>query len=56
MGFNSANVPNTAGRFSVGTKVLAMKVTGKITMKLALLITSTLGTSKPTKAMVHEKA
>ena len=40
----------------MGTKVLAMKVSGKITMNDALLTTSGLGTISPTKAMTHDIA
>ena len=47
-GFHSAKVLSTPGRFSEGTNVLATKVIGKMTTNEALLITSTLGTSRPT--------
>ena len=46
-GFHSAKARSAPGRFSDGTKVLAMNVSGKMTMNEALLITSTLGTSSP---------
>ena len=47
-GFHPARVFSAPGRFSEGTKVLAMKVTGKITMNEALLTTSGVRTSRPT--------
>ena len=55
-GFHSAKTRSGVGRVSEGTKVLAMKVRGKMTMNEALLTTSGLGTSRPTRAMIHEKA
>src|SRR5690606_15924527 len=53
-GFHSAKTFSTVGRFSIGTKVLARKVSGNITMKLALLNTSGERTSRPTTAMIHD--
>ena len=50
-GFHSANVRSTGGKLSSGTKVLATNVSGKITMKLALLTTSGVRTSSPTTAI-----
>ena len=47
-GFHSANTRNGVGKSSVGTKVLAMKVSGKITSEEALLMASTLPTDRPT--------
>ena len=55
-GFQSAMTRSTVGKPWVGTKVLAMNVIGKITMKLTLLNTSGLRTSRPTSAMTHEQA
>ena len=55
-GFQLAIHFRPAGKLLVGTKVLAMKVSGKITTNEALLTTSTLGTISPTKAMIHENA
>src|SRR5690606_21562721 len=54
-GFHSAKIRSGVGRFSAGTKALEMNVSGMITMKEALLITSTLGTRRPTVAITHEK-
>jgi len=56
IGFHSANTCNGAGNVLSGTNVLAMKVSGKITMKAALLTTSGLGTSIPIQAMIQETA
>ena len=55
-GFHSAKVCSGPGRSSAGTNVLAMNVSGKMIMNDALLMTSTLGTSKATRAMIHETA
>ena len=52
-GFQPAKVRSTDGRFSLGTKVLAMKVSGKITMKDALPTTSGVRTLSPTHAMTQ---
>src|ERR1700712_3360019 len=53
-GFQSAIVRRIGGKWVVGTKVLAMNVSGKITMKLALLNTSGVRTSSPISAITHE--
>ena len=55
-GFHSAKIRSTGGSDSSGTKVLAMKVIGKITMNVAWLNTSALGTSSPRNAMIQEMA
>ena len=55
-GFQSAKTRSGVGKFCVGTKVLAMKVSGKITMNEALLTTSGVRTSSPTGAISHEIA
>src|SRR3954470_16924368 len=55
-GFQLATNFSGAGNLSVGTKVLAMKVSGKITTNEALFTTSTLGTMSPTQAMIQETA
>lgn len=47
-GFHSAMVRSGPGRPSAGTKVLAMKVIGKMTTKDALLTTSGAGAISPT--------
>jgi hypothetical protein len=53
-GFHSAKVFSTPGKVLDGTKVLAMKVSGKSTMKVALFTTSGDGTSSPRHAITHE--
>ena len=55
-GFHSAKVCSGPGRVSSGTNVLAMNVSGKITMNDALLTTSGEGTSIPIQAMIQEMA
>src|SRR3970282_423490 len=55
-GFHSATALSTVGRLLDGTKGLAMNVSGKITMNDALLITSGLGTMRPTRAMIQDLA
>ncbi len=55
-GFHSAKTRSGPGRVSSGTKVFATNVSGKITMNEALLITSGLGMSRPSHAMIHETA
>ena len=55
-GFHSANVLSGPGRVAIGTNVLATNVSGKITMKAALLTTSGLGASSPIMAMIQENA
>lgn len=55
-GFHSAKALSGPGSDASGTNVGAMNVSGKITMKLALLTTSGLGASSPTYAMTQEKA
>jgi hypothetical protein len=55
-GFHSAKTLSTGRKVSSGTKVLAMKVSGRMTMKLALLTTSGVRTSSPTIAISHEIA
>ena len=55
-GFQSAITLSTDGKLFVGTKVLAMNVSGKITMKLALFTISGVRTSRPTSAMTQEMA
>ena len=56
MGFHSATTLSTGGKLSIGTNVFAMNVSGKITMKLALLTTSGVRTMSPTSAITHEIA
>ena len=56
IGFQSAIALSTGGKLLVGTKVFAMNVSGKITMKLALLTTSGVRTTSPTTAMIHDIA
>ena len=55
-GFQLAMVLSTAGKLLVGTNVLAMKVSGKMTMKLALLNTSGVRTSIPMIAISQDIA
>ena len=55
-GFHSANVCSTGGKVSSGTNVLATKVIGKITMKLAFCTTSGVRTISPTCAISQEIA
>ena len=53
-GFHSAMGFKMPGKLSDGTKVLAIKVSGKSTMNVALLTTSGVGTSNPRQAITHE--
>ena len=46
-------VRSTPSNDSSGTNALETKVSGMITMNEALLITSTLGTSRPTQAITQ---
>jgi hypothetical protein len=55
-GFQFAKVFNGSGKLLVGTKVLAMNVSGKITMNAALFTISGVRTSRPTSAITHEMA
>ncbi|CAM4095359.1 hypothetical protein KIPE111705_40190 [Kibdelosporangium persicum] len=55
-GFHSAITFKGPGRLFDGTKVLAMNVNGKITMKLALLNTSGLRIHRPITAIIHDSA
>ena len=52
-GFQSTKVSRKPSNDSCGTKALERKVSGKMTMKAALLTTSTLGTISPTSAMIQ---
>src|SRR5215204_4825977 len=54
MGFHSANTRSGPGSVPASTNVLAMKVSGKTTMKLALLNTSGLRTARPTTAIAQD--
>ena len=56
MGFHAPNVFSTPESVSSGTNALEMNVMGKMTMNAALLTTSGLGASSPTKAMIQLKA
>ena len=53
-GFHSAMGFKMPGKLSDGTNVLAIKVSGKSTMNVALLTTSGVGTSNPRQAITHE--
>ena len=55
-GFQLAKVRSGSGRVLDGTNVLAMNVTGKITMNAALLTISGVRTSSPTHAITQETA
>src|SRR3954451_6538709 len=55
-GFQSAMAFSTVGKLLVGTNVLATNVSGKITMKLALLTTSGVRTINPTVAITQLNA
>src|SRR3954451_10544614 len=55
-GFQSAMVFSNGGKLLVGTNVLATNVSGKITMKLALLTTSGVRTISPTVAITQLNA
>src|SRR6478735_8329886 len=55
-GFQAAKACSTGGSVANGTNVFATNVSGKITMKAALLTTSGLGTSIPIHAMIQEIA
>src|SRR3954471_5775848 len=55
-GFQSAIALSTGGKLLVGTNVFAMNVSGEITTKLALLTTSGVRTSSPTRAITQEMA
>ena len=55
-GFQFAIAFSTVGNCSVGTKVFAMKVIGKMTMNDALFTTSGDGTISPISAITHEIA
>jgi len=55
-GFQLAMARSGPGNPLVGTKVLATKVNGKMTMNDACCTTSGLGTSRPTQAMIHDTA
>ena len=53
-GFHSAMGLSIPGKLSDGTNVFAINVSGKSTMKVALLTTSGEGTSSPRHAITHE--
>ena len=55
-GLWSAKTRSGAGKPSVGVKVLARKLSGKMTMNEALLTTSGALAVSPTNAMIHEIA
>jgi hypothetical protein len=53
-GFHSAMGLRIPGKVSDGTKVLAIKVSGKSTINVALFTTSGVGTNNPRHAITHE--
>ena len=54
-GFQLAKVFSSGGKLLVGTNVLAMNVSGKITMKLALLTISGVRTSQARRSAITQE-